>query len=129
MHYLLLSFSPSIYAYNPGKSHPVGNAAKQQQHTSEMKHINPTFISKPQSIKQNDTSLQEEPHQHSNRQRTPRQLETHSRALRSIAGEWYSRVRPIDAGTAVCECVGSAWGWDGGVLEEKDDVSGGCSVA
>ena len=58
-------------------------------------------------IGEKKTTLQKEPHQHSNRQRTTHQLETQGLALRSIAGEWYSRVGAVDAGTAICECVGS----------------------
>lgn len=62
-------------------------------------------------------TLHKEPHQHSNRQRTARQLEPHGRALRSVTGERYGRVGSVDAGAAVCEGIGSGWGRDGGVLE------------
>lgn len=70
-------------------------------------------------MKTNHHPLQKETHQHRNRQRTTHQLVTHRRALRSIARERYSGVGCVDAGTTVCECVGSARGRDGGVLEEK----------
>lgn len=70
-------------------------------------------------MNQTETPLQKEPHQHSNRQRAARQLETHGGAICRSARERYGRVGSVDAGTAVCECVGSAGGRDGGELEEK----------
>lgn len=74
------------------------------------------------------TALQEKSHQHSNRQRTTRQLEPRSLALPRIAGEGYGGISPVDAGSAVCERVGSRWGRGGGVLNEKGHVSGGWSL-